>query len=213
MRKALTIGLLVLTPFCQAQYIGGTGGGGATNCMASFAMLPVELLHFSAMPHGGQVQLQWATASELNNAGFHVERSSDGVRFEAIAEVEGMGTTPMLTNYAAEDRAPLHGLSYYRLRQTDLDGTVTWSEAVATIMSTIRTAAYPNPVRSVLTVQGPWANEDRSVDLFDAQGRSVRQATLRAGANEIDMAGLPAGLYRLRISWAQGAETLSVMKE
>lgn len=213
MRKLVAIAFCGLTIASAAQYIGGTGGGGATNCSSVFAMLPVELLHFSATAQGKEVQLQWATASELNNAGFHVERSSDGVRFEAIAEVEGMGTTPMLTQYETLDRAPLPGLSYYRLRQTDLDGTVIWSKAVAVMMSIIRTAAYPNPVRSMLTVQGPWDNEDRSVDLFDAQGRSVRQATLRAGANEIDMAGLPAGLYRLRISWAQGAETLSVMKE
>lgn len=176
-------------------------------------MLPVELLHFSATPHGDQVQLQWATASELNNAGFHVERSSDGVRFEAIAEVEGMGTTPMLTQYETLDHAPLPGLSYYRLRQTDLDGTVIWSEAVAIFMSTIRTAAYPNPVQSILTVQGAWTGGDRTAEVFDAQGRSVIQASLPAGANQIDMAGLPAGLYRLRISWAQGAETLSVVKE
>lgn len=213
MRKLFAIGLCSLSIASAAQYTGGTGGGGFTNCSSAFAMLPVELLHFIATPESEQVALQWATATELNNAGFHVERSSDGERYDAILEVEGMGTTQQVTHYAVIDRAPLPGLSYYRLRQTDFDGTETWSGTVAVEMSTSRLVAFPNPVRTVLTVQGVATEGARSVELFDSWGRSVLYRALPAGAIEIDMDGLPAGLYRVWVSAAQGVQTLSVVKE
>lgn len=213
MKRSAFIFLLLVAAPSRAQYVGGIGGGGDYTCASGVQVLPVELLHFTAMPNGDQVQLQWATASELNNAGFHVERSADGARFDAIAEVEGMGTTPLLTNYEAVDRTPLPGLSYYRLRQTDLDGTATWSDAVPVQMSATRVVAFPNPVRTVLTIQGVAAEGTRTVEVFDSRGRSALQRTLPEGAIQMDMAALPAGLYRVRVSSTQGTGTLSVVKE
>ncbi len=213
MRRPLIISLLLLAASVYGQYVGGIGGGGTTNCSAAFAMLPVELLEFSARPEGEQVMLQWTTATELNNAGFHVERSRDGEHYDAILQVEGMGTTVIVTHYEAVDRAPLHGLSYYRLRQTDIDGTMTWSPAVAVEFTAACIAAFPNPVRDVLMIQGGSTEGARHVELFDSRGRAVLQAALPEGVIQLDMAALPGGLYRVRVSCAQGAETLSVVKE
>lgn len=213
MRKPVAIAFVCLCLASAAQYTGGIGGGGAINCAPAIDFLPVELLHFSATAQGHEVQLRWATATEHNNAGFHVERSSDGVRFDAIAEVEGLGTAHTVTRYEAIDSAPLPGLSYYRLRQTDLDGTVTWSEVVAVEMNTSQLIAYPNPVRSMLTFQGIATKGVAQIEVFDSWGRSVMQAALPEGAIEIDMSGLPAGLYRVRVSGAQGTGVLSVVKE
>lgn len=213
MRKPFAIAFACLCLTSVAQFTGGMGGGGGVNCMPAINWLPVELIHFSAAAEGMQVLVEWTTASELNNGGFHVERSIDGVRFDAIAEVEGAGTAHTVTDYQTIDKAPLPGLSYYRLRQTDLDGTTTWSEAVAVEMKALRIAAYPNPVRSMLTIQGVSTKDVAQVQVFDTWGRSVMQAALPEGAIEIDMGGLPAGLYRVRIAGEQGPETLSVVKE
>lgn len=213
MRKAVCIILVLLTTSSQAQYVGGTGGGGATNCSAAFAMLPVELLSFTATPESDEVLVHWATASELNNAGFHVERSSYGVRFDAIAEVEGIGTAHTVTHYEAIDSAPLPGLSYYRLRQTDLDGTVTWSEGVA-VETTLRDSW---PIRIQCDRCSPSRASPRkalhrsSSSIAGALGHA--SSTSGRSYRGIHMSGLPAGLYRVRVSWAQGAGTLSVVKE
>lgn len=205
-------GLLVAVT-CPAQYLGGTGGGGATNCSAAFAMLPVELLHFTAKVDGEHVVLSWATASELNNAGFHVERSRDGERFDAIVEAEGMGTTQQLTHYEAMDHAPLPGLSLYRLRQTDFDGTTTWSDAVAVEWKESTWTAYPNPVQSMLTLRGTSDTGPLHADVFDSLGQWVLQQVLTEGQSMIDMNQLPTGLYRVRLAWDRGAEILTVVKE
>jgi hypothetical protein len=110
--------------------------------------LPIELISFDAYLTNGTVALEWQTASELNNDYFTIERSSNGVDFEPIMNVDGAGNSNHIINYFETDYSPLAGTSYYRLRQVDFDGTETFSE-----MKTIKTYdvlatemnLYPNP--------------------------------------------------------------------
>ena len=78
--------------------------------------------------------LSWATASEQNNAGFDVEKSIDGVRFEKIGFVKGNGTTQNKQNYSFEDILPLESsgeLVYYRLLQKDFSGKTEYSTIIS----------------------------------------------------------------------------------
>ncbi|MBK8226125.1 MAG: T9SS type A sorting domain-containing protein [Flavobacteriales bacterium] len=210
MRKLVAIALCSLASASVAQYIGGTGGGGATNCSSAFAMLPVELLQFTATPSGSDVQLQWATASELNNAGFHVERSADGVRFDVIAEVEGMGTTQQLTSYESVDHSPLPGLSFYRLRQTDHDGTTTLSEMVAVELKTSEAMAYPNPVEDRLTLAG--LQPGAIVEMIDPLGRVIHTERSQGQLLTIQAAHWPAGRYTARVVAGSGISTVGIIR-
>jgi hypothetical protein len=92
--------------------------------------LPVELVSFSAAPAPTGTALTWATASELNSAYFEVERSSDGARFAALGQVAGAGTSVQAHRYAYLDAPAPAGLSYYRLRQVDLNGSAHFSPVV-----------------------------------------------------------------------------------
>lgn len=210
MRKLVAIALCCMSMSAVAQYTGGTGGGGFTNCSSGFTVLPVELLYFTAMPEGGRVALQWATATELNNAGYQVERSSDGERFDAIIHVPGMGTTQQVTAYQALDRDPLPGLSYYRLRQTDLDGTATWSNMVAVQREQDLLLAYPNPVEHVLHIAG--IGPDAVVEVFDPMGRMVLE---RQGTGEqltLEVGHWPPGLYTARVVGGNNVRAISLIK-
>jgi len=93
--------------------------------------LPVELLDFQAILRENWVELLWATASEKNNDFFTVERSQDALTFEELLEMEGVGDSEEVVNYQASDEVPLPGLSFYRLKQTDFDGTFTYSHLVS----------------------------------------------------------------------------------
>lgn len=210
MRKLFAIALCSLSIASAAQYTGGTGGGGFTNCSSAFAMLPVELLHFTATPESEQVALQWATATELNNAGFHVERSSDGERYDAILEVEGMGTTQQVTHYAVIDRAPLPGLSYYRLRQTDLDGTETLSDAVAIEREHGALGAYPNPTADVLHITG--LEDGAWVEILDPVGRVIAMERSQGAQLTLDATRWPAGRYTARVVSASGVRSIGIIK-
>lgn len=92
--------------------------------------LPITLLHFTAMAQGNTVRCDWATASEFDNDYFTVEKSANGVDFHAVGIVDAVGNSRALVTYDLIDPTPFAGLSYYRLRQTDIDGTTTVSHLV-----------------------------------------------------------------------------------
>lgn len=208
--KALILSLSLLVSTAHAQYIGGTGGGGVTNCSAAFAMLPVELLHFTAAAKGHEVQLHWATATEQNNAGFQVQRSSDALRFEAIAEVPGVGNSMQVVEYDALDRSPLPGTSYYRLLQTDFDGTTSYSDVVSVTIAKSELLAYPNPADDRLWITGTSSGDD--VVLMDAMGRTLRTVPANDALFSLDLSDLPAGRYVIRVAGAGGLRTVPVVK-
>jgi len=91
--------------------------------------IPVELTTFTATANNGTVELSWITATETNNSGFEIERSSGG-EFENIGFVSGYGTTTASQYYSYIDKNVAVGTYSYRLKQVDLDGTFEYSNEV-----------------------------------------------------------------------------------
>lgn len=91
------------------------------------ASLPIKLVQFDAKVAGAAVEITWTTAEEKNNDFFSIERSDDGQTFEKIEEIDGAGNSNQILKYKTMDDAPLPGVSYYRLKQTDFDGKFTYS--------------------------------------------------------------------------------------
>ncbi len=115
-------------------------------------ILPIELIYFDGTfnESENQVELSWATASELNNDYFVVQRSKDGIIFEDVLTVDGAGTSTTRLDYADIDKTPFTGIRYYRLQQVDFDGADTYSDVVS-VQNNMTTAEtemtiFPNPV-------------------------------------------------------------------
>ena len=172
------------------------------------AALPISLTTFTATPETNRVALSWETALERNNDYFTIERSADGKVFTAIAMIEGAGTTERARQYTAYDEAPLAGTNYYRLRQTDYDGSTAVFEVVSVELrgDDQPINAFPNPVRHELTVT---LSQREQLQLFDVNGQRVLLRNAEAGTQSLDLSALPAGLYYLRS--ASGSTT--VVKE
>ncbi|MDO7886060.1 T9SS type A sorting domain-containing protein [Hymenobacter cheonanensis] len=192
---------------------GGTVGTNVTFCAAaqSTTPLPVVLTHFSAQQRGAVVLVQWATASEVNSKEFVVERSADGRQFEALQTVASRGTPAAASTYTATDAQPLAGLSYYRLRQVDQDGTRRYSP-VANVSRAVAFGAYPNPTPDALTLDlntlppGPCA-----VRLLSLPGQVLLSQALAGGQTQLlSLAPLPAGTYLLEVTSA--AQSRSVQR-
>ena len=83
---------------------------------------PINLIYFQGIKEGEGIQLEWKTATEINNDLFLIERSPDGKNFTPITEVDGFGTTSTATLYKFLDPSPRTGVNYYRLSQVDYDG-------------------------------------------------------------------------------------------
>ncbi len=112
------------------------------------APIPVEFTTFAANVAGEKVELTWETATETNNKGFEVERSSDDVSFTSIGFVDGNGTSAEAHSYSFVDHHATSGTYYYRLKQIDFDGTYAYSNTVEVDFVPTEFSLgqnYPNP--------------------------------------------------------------------
>lgn len=109
--------------------------------------LPVELVYFDATLHNAQVVLNWQTASELNSSYFDVLRSDDGENWTSIGTVAANGTSQITLDYSFLDKFPLSGVSYYRLKQVDQNGSFHLSDiqSINNSRKINQVKIYPNP--------------------------------------------------------------------
>jgi hypothetical protein len=164
--------------------------------------LPIELLAFDAESRTSVVDLFWSTASERNNAYFTVERSADGFRFIDLFRVDGGIDSQVRRDYQAVDDAPLDGLSYYRLRQTDMDGNYSHSEVVAIHRDVAGNTilVYPNPADDHLMLVDTDL-QGAQVRIVDLAGRVVwaQQGGMEADRVRIPLDGVAPGLYHVMV--------------
>jgi len=94
-------------------------------------VLPISLINFDVKQKNDLIELQWSTATEINNDYFTLERSIDGYNWEILAYIEGAGDSNYQIDYDYNDEYPYQGISYYRLKQTDFDGQYEYFAQVA----------------------------------------------------------------------------------
>ncbi|MBK9420204.1 MAG: hypothetical protein IPN44_04030 [Flavobacteriales bacterium] len=161
--------------------------------------LPIELLSFTALANGDRVDLAWETASEKDNDHFNVERSSDAVTFEPISQVSGAGNSQGVLHYTDVDRQPLPGLSYYRLRQTDFNGTATVSPAVPVFFNRTNIGLTVLYGGNGLLVAHDFAPGSH-LEVLDLAGRMVAQGSVTGeGLMPVPTEALAHGAYVLRL--------------
>ncbi|MBS1618580.1 MAG: T9SS type A sorting domain-containing protein, partial [Bacteroidetes bacterium] len=175
--------------------------------------LPVKLISFSGDKYEDTKSLlRWATASEINNDHFNIERSADGNTWEKIGEVKGNGTTNDAQNYEFIDAMPLSGTNYYRLKQVDVDGKFEYSGIVAVDFGTaparqINTTimqVYPNPLASgrALNIALKESNDNiRQVVITNEMGQVVYTNDMQDQTQEYMVQGLDlaAGIYIVNV--------------
>jgi hypothetical protein len=150
--------------------------------------MPVELTEFTAAPGNNNVVLNWTTATEKNNNRFEIEKSSDGLSFDktgTVASAAPGGNSSSVLQYAFTDEQPYEGVSYYRLKQVDHDGTSKYSPIVSVSAgrSAVRFVIYPNPNAGEFFVDFKGIENDHEVtmEMYDAQGKKVYEHFFAAG--------------------------------
>ena len=178
--------------------------------------VPVELTSFIASVTDKYVQLDWETATELNNAGFSIQRSKDNNKFIDIAFVKGKGTTTTQSLYSYADKSVLSGKYYYRLKQVDFNGSVTYSKSTEVDLGIPKDYAleqnYPNPFNPSTTIRFALPINARVIiKLYNALGQEVAtllNTDLDAGIHEtvFNASNLSSGVYFYMLK-VQGANS------
>ncbi len=183
---------------------GGIATSGVTSTWSSYTatVLPIELLNFSVERISNHQVFTWSTASELNNHFYTIENSTDLISFNVVKDsISGSGTSTTYSSYSYnhENHAP-SSTTYYRLKQTDFDGSYSYSDIIAFI-STIssRTTIYPNPVTNIAFVNSDHHIAQNQILLTNKKGELIDTKMYSIKKNQLNFSNLPDGVYFLKI--------------
>ncbi len=181
--------------------------------------LPVTWLYFHATPQKEQhVYLEWATASEEKSAHFEIERSKDGASFEYVGSVYAQGNTEKNSSYKFIDGQAYEGTSYYRLKQTDLDGSFIYSE-IRTVNFGEQSGyiVFPNPSTHGFHINSTHTSQTLGLrlQLTDVAGQIILEKDLSLSPEHDYLFGesLPQGLYILHVKDQHMGHTFKLIKE
>jgi hypothetical protein len=170
--------------------------------------LPVTWLDFTATRQDKNVELKWSTAQELNAQKFVVQRRyQDETDFRDIGEVTARGNANTPQHYSFNDlNITQTGTVYYRLKQVDRDGRISYSRTV-NVKFNDRTSQfvqllYPNPVKDILIIKTGHAAGIQSIQfsLIDQSGKIIIKKKIPYSDQSIGLDHIPAGLYYVRMS-------------
>lgn len=187
--------------------------GNVSDCIPELCgtNLPIELSYFIGKAESCTNILSWGTESETNNEYFELLKSDDGQKFYSIAKINGAGDSETAREYSFTDENVAR-VNYYRLRQVDLDGTVSYSEDISIKSDCFENisdgieALFPNPVATgEVTFQFYTSRTDNEATIIisDALGRKVieQNTTIESGTNllSFDPSQLAAGTYFVKV--------------
>ena len=157
---------------------------------SGLGILPIELLFFNAKCNNNIVELNWSTASEINNDYFTIEKCRDHAcivsdDWKIVTNINGAGNSNEIIYYSYTDENPCDGISYYRLKQTDFDGNFDYSDIKPVHCSFINADVnidvefYPNPFTNEITVViGNLLSSTAEIEIYDMFGSKVLEQTL-----------------------------------
>lgn len=181
--------------------IEGDGISARTVSFPIAIILPVKMVSFSAEADQQKVKLNWSTATETNNDFFTIERSTNESQWAEIKKAKGAVNSTNIRNYLAYDESPVNGTSYYRIKQTDLDGKATYSEIRTVRNITIAKkylSIYPIPnTGNTINITGITDYKNQELTLLNAGGNMLFATTL--STSSVELPSLTAGVYFIRI--------------
>lgn len=168
-------------------------------------IIPVELTAFTANVSGNSVNLNWSTATELNNSGFEIQRKSVNTQFEKVGYVAGFGTTTEPKAYSFTQNDLAVGKYTFRLKQVDFDGSFEYSNEINVDVNAPAQYSldqnYPNPFNPSTLIKYSVAQDGFvNVSIFNLLGEKVAtlvNSNMKAGSYELNFnaSQLSSGVY------------------
>lgn len=188
----------VTLPFVSIDNAGKEDPSPGSVTVVYSSVLPVQLMAFDALPVGNcKVRISWKSGIEDNVMNFETEYSADGLHFFSVSSVAPSGSN---STYAITDETPRRGLGYYRLKITDNDARIRYSNIIRINSKCDGVVLiYPNPVTGELKIEGFNDGESVSIDVYNTLGLRVYSKVLE-GKNilTIHVEQLAAGVYYIK---------------
>jgi|GEM_PF-2468127 len=183
--------------------------------------LPIDLISYTGNVQAQGNMLKWVTATESENDYFTLEHSTDGNNFTTITTIDGSGTVSNSQSYNYLHRDAPAGLSYYKLWQTDFNGTKSYVGIVGLTRGEVSlniTSIQPIPVLEYMELSYTSISETQAqLQIFDALGRSISDISIlsNTGINNrtVDVSSFTPGIYFLTISQGNDTVTEKFIKE
>lgn len=180
-------------------------GGFAFGTVSNLNPLPVTLMSFTAKLNNDVVDLDWTTATEVNNDYFTVEKTINGKDFIYIDKIDGAGNSSQKLNYHTIDPQPFDGISYYRLKQTNYDNTFSYSNLVpVNVIKNNGINIYPNPTADgkISLVFKNLIEPNSIIQVSDIKGKIVFSeniGTIEFSKYYLNLNFLSKGLYFVKL--------------
>jgi hypothetical protein len=180
--------------------------------IGSGAVLPVNLLDFTARLKGKDVQTNWSVTSEVNTKYYVVQHSIDGYTFSTVGTVTASNAAA--GKYAFTHANAPKGKNYYRLQMFDKNGTYTYSPTrLVNIGEQLMVNIYPNPVRDKLSiVVNKPGGSNVELRILNAVGQLVWQQN-SSGSLEVDVSSWAGGIYLLQVKDGKSVITYKLQKQ
>ncbi len=175
-----------------------TGFSGFFIGAANLVILPVQLSNFTAVKQSNTGVLNWKVPQEENIATYTIERSANGRSFTQIGSVVSLGNITTARSYSFTDASPIKGANYYRLKITEKDGKVSYSEVrLLNWGSQISLALFPNPAKDRATLTG--VERGMNIRLLDAVGKLLQAKVATGTTEDLILSGLSKGFYSVQV--------------
>ena len=178
--------------------------------------LPIHLINFTLSNGINTVTLQWKTDNEINNRGYEIQRSSNGTNWATLDFVAASSSSAGLHEYEWEDKSPLTGKSYYRLKQIDVDRKFDYTIVLPVNRNSpsVTTLIYPNPVREVLQVNFGRNISTGNLQLYNSQGQlALTQVITSQSSLQVNVKHISAGVYYLKVKLPGEAGSYKIIIE
>ena len=159
--------------------------------------LPITLLDYSVVLSKNKTLVKFSTATETDNDYFTVERSGDGRAFDAIGKIQGAGNSAVKQSYTFTDENPLPGVNYYRIKQTDYNGSYNYTEVKSVRHRISNSIITPGKTDGILFVTSDLKSYD--VVVYNTAGQEVQRNKSLSGDQNFSIENLQPGIYFVRI--------------
>ncbi len=163
--------------------------------------LPITLVSFTASVVNKEIVLKWSTSSEVNNDYFTVQKSKDGTDWENLENIPGGGSSSTERSYSTRDVSPYPGISYYRLRQTDIDGKISYSLVTPVKLPELAPEIniFPNPATDLINIKFP-AEGKYEIAIINSAGQLMSKPfTLVGSGTTLNISSMKPGIYYFQI--------------